>query len=101
MLTVSETTNNQIHMYGSDGSEFRTLGGSGAALGKLSVPIAFDVFEQFSDLAGNLFIADYGNNRIQRWNTWLHLLGRAANGGAPGGAGQHGLPRHGTPPRQR
>ena len=87
VLMVSEKTNNQIHMYGSDGSEFRVLGGSGAALGKLSVPIAFDVFEQFSDLAGNLFIAEYGNQRIQRWNPYGYTFwGATANGGAAAAA---------------
>lgn len=83
VLFVSEKTNDQIHLYSSDGSEFRTLGGTGTGLGKLSDPNAFDVFEQFSDLSGNLFIADTGNQRIQRWNPYGYTFwGATANGGS-------------------
>lgn len=82
VLFVSDAATGQIHMYGSDGSEFRTLGGNGSALGKLSAPNAFDVFGQYSDLAGNLFIADTGNRRIQRWNSYGYTFwGATANGG--------------------
>jgi len=68
VLFAPDVVNNLIHLYGSDGNEFRTLGRPGSNLGDLNNPTAIDVFEQFSDLAGNIFIADYGNNRIQRWN---------------------------------
>ncbi len=82
VLFVSDAARDQIHMYGSDGSEFRTLGGSGTTLGKLDAPNAFDVFGQYSDLAGNLFIADTGNSRIQRWNPYGYTFwGASADGG--------------------
>lgn len=82
VLMVSDAANDQIRMYGSDGSLFRTLGGSGSSLGKLSDPNAFDVFGQYSELSGNLFIADTGNQRIQRWNPYGYTFwGATANGG--------------------
>jgi hypothetical protein len=69
VLFAPDVVNNLIHLYGSNGSEFRTLGRPGSNAGDLNNPTAIDVFEQFSDLAGNIFIADYGNNRIQRWSS--------------------------------
>jgi hypothetical protein len=82
VLFVAERTGDTIKQYGSDGGLFRTLGGTGSALGKLNDANAFDVFEQFSDLAGNLFIADTGNERIQRWNAFGYTFwGATANGG--------------------
>jgi hypothetical protein len=83
VLFVSERTGDTVKLYGSDGNLFRTLGGSGSALGRLNDANAFDVFEQFSDLAGNLFIADTNNERIQRWNPFgFTFWGATANGGA-------------------
>lgn len=59
-----------IHLYGTDGAQFRVLGGPGSNPGQLNDAIDFDVFFQYGgDLAGNLFIADHGNNRIQRWSS--------------------------------
>ena len=72
-------------MFGTDGVEFRTLGGPGTAAGQLDGPAAIDVFEQFSDLAGNLFIADYANKRVQRWNPFgFTFWAMPADGAAPG-----------------
>lgn len=87
VLFASERTNNTIGLYDSNGSEFRRLGGSGAEAGKLSNPTAIDVFEQYSDLSGNLFIADYANKRIQRWNPYGYTFWTAAADDAVGGGG--------------
>ena len=85
VMFVSDTTNNVIRLYGSDDQLFRTLGGTGSDAGKLNNPVAFDVFEQFSDLAGNIFIADYGNNRLQRWNSFGFTFWTAVANGSGGG----------------
>jgi hypothetical protein len=85
VLFATDATNNVIHMYGSDLNEFRTLGGTGSAAGKLNNPMAIDVFEQYSDLAGNIFIADYGNNRIQRWSSGGFTYWTAAADDTAGG----------------
>lgn len=87
VLFAPDVTNNLIHLYGADGNEFRTLGRPGSDAGSLNDPTAIDVFEQYSDLAGNIFIADYGNNRIQRWSSggftyWTAPADDAAGGGA-------------------
>jgi hypothetical protein len=85
VLFSADTANDRIHLYGSDGNEFRTLGSPGSAAGQLNDPMAFDVFEQYSDLAGNLFIADYANNRIQRWNPFGFTFWTAPASDVPGG----------------
>lgn len=78
-----------IHLYGTDGAQFRVLGGPGSDPGKLNDAIDFDVFFQYGgDLAGNLFIADHGNNRVQRWNSYGYTFYAKTPGAqTPGGGG--------------
>jgi len=88
VLFATDLPGDKIHLYGSDGNEFRTLGSSGTAAGQLDEPQALDVFDQFSDLAGNVFVADYLNKRIQRWNSFGFTFWTApaddAGSGGPG-----------------
>ncbi len=69
-VTNDNGTGERIYLYDQNGSEFRWLGGAGSDAGRVIDPLAFDVYEQFSDLAGNVFVADYGNQRLQRWNSF-------------------------------
>lgn len=83
VLFVGDVDNNQIHQYNASGSEFRTLGSTGSAAGQLNSPQAFDVFANYSDFATNIFIADTGNSRVQRWNTFgfTYWMAAATSGG--------------------
>jgi hypothetical protein len=92
VLFAPDVTNNVIHLYGSDGNEFRTLGRPGSDAGDLNDPTAIDVFEQYSDLAGNIFIADYANNRIQRWSSGGFTYWTAPADDAGGGGGGGSVP---------
>lgn len=75
VLHVSDISHDVIHMFGGDGVEFRTLGRPGANPGDLNDPWAFDVgLQNTGSLSGNLFIADYGNQRIQRWDSYGSTL---------------------------
>ena len=75
----------RVYQYDSNGNEFRWVGGPGSAPGKLNDPLAFDVFPQFSDAAGNLFIADTGNERVQRQNSfgYTYWAAPAVDGSGP------------------
>ena len=64
----NDASGDRIYQYDQNGSEFRWVGGPGADPGRFNDPLAFDVFPQFSDAAGNLFVADTGNQRVQRMN---------------------------------
>jgi hypothetical protein len=89
VLFVGDVSANLIRQYGPDGADFRDLGGTGAAAGQLNSPQAFDVFGNYSDYAGNLFIADTGNSRVQRWNSFGFTYWTAATtagGGTPAAA---------------
>lgn len=90
VLVVSDNDRDQIHLYGSDGVEFRTLGGPGTAAGKLDNALGIDLFWQYGgDLAGNIFVAEYGNQRVQRWSSGGYTFYASpttdAAGGTPGG----------------
>ncbi|WP_354702426.1 hypothetical protein DSM112329_02785 [Paraconexibacter sp. AEG42_29] len=87
VLFVSERTENKVRLYDSNGGEFRWIGGTGSDIGKLDNPTAIDVFEQTSDLAGNVFVADYANKRIQRFNPYGYTFWAAAADDAVGGGG--------------
>jgi hypothetical protein len=86
VLFASDSARNVVHLYGSTGHEFRTLGHrpGGHRKGWLRNPNAIDVFDQNDrGLNGNLLIADTGNGRVQRWTSYgatrwaaaAHLLG--------------------------
>lgn len=86
VLAVGDVTNNKIHLYDSAASEFRALGSTGSAAGQLSGPQAFDIAGQDgTEKAGNLFIADSGNERVQRWNPFGFTFWTAAATGTGGG----------------
>lgn len=71
VLHVADITHDVIHMYGQDGVEFRTLGRPGSNPGDLDDVYQFDVAPQnVGEVSGNLFLADYDNARIQRWNSY-------------------------------
>ncbi len=99
VLMATDQNTDQIHMLGCDGVEFRTLGRTGSNLGDLDHAMAFDVFGQYGgDLAGNLFIAEYSNSRVQRWSSGGYTFWASATttdapgggGGNPGGGGDPG-----------
>jgi hypothetical protein len=75
VLHVADITHDVIHMYGQDGVEFRTLGRPGANAGDLDDVYQFDVAPQNSgSVSGDLFLADYDNSRVQRWNSFGSTL---------------------------
>jgi len=96
-IIVSDSANNFILFLDSNNgySEYRHLGRTGSNAGDLDNPVAFDVHGQDgSNLAGNLFIADYGNSRVQRWNSYGYTFWASA--ATAGGGG--GVPVIVTPP---
>ncbi|GAA4740549.1 hypothetical protein GCM10023350_26250 [Nocardioides endophyticus] len=74
-LTVADLANNAIFLLDTnhDFNVYRTLGHpprASRAVGRLSSPSAIAQHAQDrGSLSGNLFIADTGNRRVQRWNT--------------------------------
>ena len=74
-LTVADLANNAIFLLDTnhDFNVYRTLGHpprASRAVGRLSGPSAIAQYAQDGgSLSGNLFIADTGNRRVQRWNT--------------------------------
>jgi tripartite motif-containing protein 71 len=58
---VSDTAN-RITVYDPSGSEIEHFGGTGSKLGKLNAPAQMTL-----DAAGDLWVADRGNNRVQRF----------------------------------
>ncbi|MDO9407577.1 hypothetical protein [Patulibacter sp.] len=86
VLAVGDTTNQGIRLYGSDGNQFRYLAGSGSSPGLVTDVQAFDVAGQDgTDKAGNLFIADSGNSRVQRLTSFGSTIWTAAATGTSGG----------------
>jgi hypothetical protein len=88
-LMVADAANNFVTFYdtnGGDGS-YRTLGHGPAGssdLGSLNFPTALAVHAQDgSGYAGDLFVADYRNERIQRWNSYGYTYW-AADTSTPG-----------------
>ncbi|PTL56393.1 hypothetical protein [Paraconexibacter algicola] len=70
VVFASDIDSHTVRLIGCDGVEFRTLGGFGSAPGKLDNALAIDVFGQYGgDLAGNVFVGEYSNARVQRWSS--------------------------------
>jgi len=74
-LTVADLANNALYLLDSnhDFNVYRTLGHpprASRAAGRVNTPSAIAQYAQDGgSLSGNLFIADTGNRRVQRWNT--------------------------------
>jgi sugar lactone lactonase YvrE len=87
-LTVADLANNAIFLLDTnhDFNVYRTLGHpprASRAVGRLSSPSAIAQHAQDrGSLSGNLFIADTGNRRVQRWNTsgWTYWATTARAG---------------------
>ncbi len=87
-VMLADTQNDQILFLDSGNAftEYRHLGGTGTARGKLDMPLALDVHSQDgTDLAGDLWIADNGNERIQRWSSYGNVRWMADAIGGPVG----------------
>jgi len=93
-LTVADLANNAIFLLDTNHgfNVYRTLGHpprASRAVGRLSRPSAIAQYAQDrSALSGNLFIADTGNDRVQRWNTsgWTYWATKTqASSGSPVG----------------
>jgi len=91
-LVVTDAANHSVYFYdtNNDDSLYRTLGhgpGPGSALGSLNTPTALALhFQDGSALANQLFLADYGNARVQRWDSggytfWAADAATPATGG--------------------
>jgi sugar lactone lactonase YvrE len=59
---IYTTVGNFIRVWSPDGNEIDSFGGLGRKLGKLNVPAQLTL-----DQAGNVWVADRGNNRIQQF----------------------------------
>jgi len=89
-LTVADAANNAITLYNSGYELFRTLGhgpAPGSSLGAVNAPTALAQHKQEGGgLANNLFLADYGNARVQRWDSGGYTYW-AADASTPTGGG--------------
>ncbi|HEX3874128.1 MAG TPA: hypothetical protein VHW26_08275, partial [Solirubrobacteraceae bacterium] len=96
-LVIADATNDTLSFYDTNNSysPYRTLGRPGTAAGSLDKRLTFDVHGQDgTGLSGGLFIADYGNARIQRWDAYGTTIWTAAAAAAGGPA----VPTDTTPP---
>jgi hypothetical protein len=91
-LIVEDAANQAFSFYDTTNgdSEYRTLGhpcAAGSSAGSVDDPVALAVHAQDgSALADNLFIADYGNGRVQRWDSggftyWANAVTDPVGGG--------------------
>jgi hypothetical protein len=95
-VTVSDMANNGLYLLDSNHgfSAYRTLGHpprASRAVGRLNRPTALAQARQGGRFSANLYIADTGNRRVQRWNTsgytfWSKAV-RPGSGGGGGGGG--------------
>jgi DNA-binding beta-propeller fold protein YncE len=80
--TYVSTTDNFITVYDGDGAgtEVAEFGGRGSRLGKLEAPAQISL-----DAAGNLWVADRGNNRVQQFGPdGQRLVAFGERGAGPG-----------------
>ncbi|KQW48579.1 hypothetical protein ASC77_07480 [Nocardioides sp. Root1257] len=92
-LTVADAANNAVYLVDTnhDYDLWRMLGHPPRAsreAGRLSSPSAISQYAQDGGgLSGNLFIADAGNRRVQRWNTsgWTYWVKPVRAGRGSGG----------------
>lgn len=83
---IGDVTNNGIRERGSQNEQANFYGGTGSEPGRLNAPQAFDRTGETGDgLSRNFFIADTGNERVQRWNYFAGTIWTAAATGTPGG----------------
>jgi tripartite motif-containing protein 71 len=61
-IFVSDTTNNNIQKFTSDGKFITSWGSEGDGQGQLNSPAGIDV-----DSSGNLYVTDDGNSRIEKF----------------------------------
>jgi hypothetical protein len=98
-LTVADMANNAVYLVDTfhDYSVYRVLGHpprAGREAGRLRSPSALAQYAQDGgSLSGNLFIADSGNRRVQRWNTsgWTYWVKQVRAGRGTGGSDDGGL----------
>jgi hypothetical protein len=96
-LIVADAANDYFYVYNPGSvisgqySEYRTLGhGAGSSAGSVNDPVAMAQHPaDGSAYDSNIYIADYGNQRIQRWNDSGYSFWTAAaisSGGTSGGS---------------
>ncbi|GAA1758491.1 hypothetical protein GCM10009795_001070 [Nocardioides hankookensis] len=97
-LTVADVANNAVYLVDTnhDYDLWRMLGHPPSAsreAGRLRAPSAVSQYAQDGGgLSGNLFIADAGNQRVQRWNTsgWTYWVKQVRAGRGSGGSDDGG-----------
>ena len=67
---IYSTVGNFVRVWSPDGDELASFGGLGRNLGKLNVPAQITL-----DQAGNVWVADRGNNRVQQFGPEGERLG--------------------------
>jgi hypothetical protein len=83
---VSDTLNNKVVSFKTDGTGQTTWGGPGSGNLQFSGPIGI-AYSSSSSISGNLFIADYGNNRIQVLSSSGSYLSQFGSSSSVGGNG--------------
>jgi DNA-binding beta-propeller fold protein YncE len=78
--TYVSTTDSFITVYDAAGAQVAEFGGRGRQLGKLEAPAQITL-----DAAGNLWVADRGNNRVQKFGPAGQRLGTFGERGAEPG----------------
>lgn len=95
-VTVSDMANNGLYLLDSNHgfSHYRTLGHpprASRAVGGLHRPTALAQSPQGGRFSANLYVADTGNRRVQRWNTSGYTFwSTAVRPGSRGGGGDDG-----------